>query len=197
MKHLSADYWETRWQNNQTGWDIGYVSPPLKAYFDQLNDKQYKILIPGAGNAYEAEYLFNHGFTNVYVVDFSQSAINNFLNRIPTFPKKQAIVANFFELEEGNFDLIVEQTFFCALDPSLREDYLVKMKNLLKTGGKLAGLLFHLPEKKDGPPYGGHRDIYAKQFGKYFSINQIDFAENSIKPRLGNELFFEVVKESL
>ena len=51
MKHLSPDYWETRWQNNETGWDIGYVSPPLKRYFDDLPDKSIKIFIPGAGNA--------------------------------------------------------------------------------------------------------------------------------------------------
>ena len=196
MKHLSADYWELRWQNNETGWDIGYVSPPLKRYFDQLESKQYKILIPGAGNAHEAEYLFNQGFTNVHVADFSESAINNFLSRNPTFPKEQALVIDFFKLKANDFDLIIEQTFFCALNPDLREDYLVKMKSLLKTGGKLVGLLFHLPEKKDGPPYGGELNKYLKQFENHFKVNQMDFAKNSIKPRLGTELFFEAEKYS-
>lgn len=194
MEYLSADYWESRWQNNQTGWDIGYVSPPLKAYFDQIDSKEYKILIPGAGNAHEAEYLFNQGYNNVYVVDFSESAINNFLSRNPDFPKEHTFVKNFFELGESNFDLIIEQTFFCAIDPSLREDYLIKMKSLLKPGGKLAGLLFNLPDKKDGPPYGGELSVYLKQFGEHFNINSMDIAENSIKPRAGTEVFFEVVK---
>ncbi len=191
MEYLSADYWETRWQNNQTGWDIGYVSPPLKAYFDQLDSKQYKILIPGAGNAYEAEYLFQQGFKNVFVVDFSKSAINNFLKRNPSFPTEQAIVSDFFQLKESHFDIIIEQTFFCALDPSLRENYLDKMKSLLKPGGKLAGLLFHLPEKKDGPPYGGDKEVYLEQFATRFEIIEMDIAKNSIESRQGNELFFE------
>ena len=194
MQHLSSDYWETRWQNNQTGWDIGYVSPPLKAYFDQLDSKQYKILIPGAGNAYEAAYLHQQGFQEVYVVDFSKTAISQFLSRNPSFPKEHAIVIDFFKLDETNFDLIIEQTFFCALDPSLRDQYILKMKSLLKPGGKLAGLLFHLPDKKDGPPYGGKLTSYKKQFALHFKVNEMDFAKNSIKPRLGNELFFEVEK---
>jgi len=57
-----SNYWENRYQNQQTGWDIGEISSPLKAYIDQLEDKSIKILIPGAGNAYEAEYLFLNGF---------------------------------------------------------------------------------------------------------------------------------------
>lgn len=51
-------YWTTRYKEKKTGWDIGYPSTPIKAYADQLTDKQLKILIPGAGNAYEAEYFF-------------------------------------------------------------------------------------------------------------------------------------------
>ena len=54
-----------------TGWDIGGPSTPLVKYFDQLADKQRKILIPGAGNAYEAEYLWAQGFSNVHVLDIA------------------------------------------------------------------------------------------------------------------------------
>ena len=53
-------YWENRYVDATAVWDIGYVSPPLKEYFDQLTDKQLKILIPGGGNGYEAEYLFQN-----------------------------------------------------------------------------------------------------------------------------------------
>jgi hypothetical protein len=48
-------------RSNETGWDLGQVSPPLKAYIDQLTDKNLRILIPGCGNSYEAEYLLEKG----------------------------------------------------------------------------------------------------------------------------------------
>lgn len=46
---LSAEYWNQRYLNNASQWDLGAVSPPLKAYFDQLSNKDISILIPGAG----------------------------------------------------------------------------------------------------------------------------------------------------
>ena len=112
-------FWENKYQQNKTGWDLGEVSPPLKAYFDQLENNELSILIPGAGNSYEAEYLFNKGFKNVFVVDLAISALENIQKRVPNFPEAQLIHGDFFELK-GSFDLIIEQTFFCALDPALR-----------------------------------------------------------------------------
>ncbi|WP_231576788.1 hypothetical protein [Sphingobacterium sp. IITKGP-BTPF85] len=32
---LDQNYWNTKWQNNQTGWDIGYASPAITAYMAQ------------------------------------------------------------------------------------------------------------------------------------------------------------------
>ena len=136
---LSANAWENRYLNNDIGWDLGEVSTPLKEYFDQLENKEIKILIPGGGNSYEAEYLFNNGFENVFVVDVSKSAIENIQERIPNFPSKHLINGDLFELE-NKFDLIIEQTFFCAINPNLREAYVVKMDELLKPNGKLVGL---------------------------------------------------------
>lgn len=43
---LSQEYWNNRYLQHQTGWDIGTVSTPLKEYIDQLSDKQISILIP-------------------------------------------------------------------------------------------------------------------------------------------------------
>ena len=51
-------YWQDKYINQHTGWDIGYISTPIKEYIDQLSDKSLKILIPGAGNAHEAAYLY-------------------------------------------------------------------------------------------------------------------------------------------
>ncbi|MCB0780847.1 MAG: SAM-dependent methyltransferase, partial [Flavobacteriales bacterium] len=51
---LDRDFWQQRYADGTTGWDLGAVSPPLKAYFDQLTDKDLRILIPGGGRSYEA-----------------------------------------------------------------------------------------------------------------------------------------------
>jgi len=187
---LNKAFWDNKYNNEKLGWDIGYISTPLKNYIDQLANKNLKILIPGAGNGYEVEYLYNRGFSNIYVVDIAQQPLDNLKKRIPHFPKDQLIHLDFFDLQESNFDLILEQTFFCALDPSLRETYAIKMKALLRENGKLAGLFFDFPLTENGPPFGGDIDEYEKLFFEHFKIKTLERAYNSIKPRNGNELFF-------
>ena len=71
---LDATYWNLQYQQQLTGWDMGSVSPPLKAYIDQLKDKSIHILIPGCGYAHEADYLLQLGFLNITLMDVSSEA---------------------------------------------------------------------------------------------------------------------------
>lgn len=207
---FDTSYWQNRYKDSDTPWDIGYASPPLVAYFDKLiekdennleNNKNLKILIPGAGSSYEAEYLHKKGFKNVFVIDLAASPLEEFSKRCPTFPKEHLIQDDFFKFEGEHseyfnfFDLIVEQTFFCALDPRLRREYAKKMNQLLKKEGKLIGLLFDFPirEEQDSPPFGGNANEYREIFEPYFEIKTLKRCYNSIKPRQGTELFFEMV----
>lgn len=187
--NLHKIYWENKYTKNNTGWDIGYISTPLKEYFNQLTDKNLKILIPGAGNSYESEYLYKQGFLNIDVVDIASQPLENIKNRVPSFPVNQLIQTDFFE-HTKKYNLIIEQTFFCALHPSLRPNYVKKMVDLLEQKGKLVGLFFDFELTSEGPPFGGSLNEYLQLFSKYFNIKTIDKCYNSIKPRLGSELFF-------
>lgn len=194
MKHdLGIDYWNNRYVNNDFGWDTGSVSIPLKEYFDQLTNKQLSILIPGAGNAYEAEYLVNNGFTNVFVCDFAEEPLKNLKQRCPAIKQENLLQIDFFEISNMKFDLIIEQTFFCALHPSLRKKYFEKMHELLKPNGKLVGLLFHDLLNSDMPPFGGSKEEYETYFKDLFKIKVYDTCNNSIRPRAGRELFITLV----
>jgi len=182
------NYWESNYLTNQIGWDIGYASPPIANYIDQLKNKELSILIPGAGNAYEAEYLFHNGFTNVTVLDIADQPLENLKKRIPSFPKEYLIQEDFFKHNQ-TYDLIIEQTFYCALSPELRSDYAKKIYESLNKGGKLTGLLFDFPLTEKGPPFGGSLEEYNNTFSRQFHIKVLETSYNSIKPRLGRELF--------
>ncbi|MEM1120798.1 MAG: methyltransferase domain-containing protein [Bacteroidota bacterium] len=185
-------FWTKRYEANQTGWDIGYPSTPLKAYIDQLSNKDLKILIPGAGNAYEAEYLFQQGFKNTYVLDISEYPLRALKQRVPAFPINQLLLGNFFE-HVGKYDLILEQTFFCSFEPTIenRQLYAQKMADLLVEGGKLVGVWFDIPLVKDVSkrPFGGTKVEYLGYLSPYFQVQIFEPCYNSIKPRMGNELF--------
>ena len=189
MIEINKAYWENRYTNHQIGWDIGYISTPLKSYIDQIEDKSLKILIPGAGNSYEAEYLWNNGFKNIYVLDFAHQPLKHLKHRIPNFPEDQLLNIDFFELD-NQFDLIFEQTFFCALNPNLRSRYVKQMHHLLQPKGKLVGLLFDFELTEKGPPFGGNLLEYRSLFQSAFKIKTLEPSINSIKERQGKELFF-------
>jgi SAM-dependent methyltransferase len=193
-QNLGATYWTGRYANGETAWDIGYVSTPLKNYFDQLTNKDLRIMIPGAGNAYEAEYLLEKGFTNVNVCDLSETPLRNLSARVKNNQGLHLIQEDFFKLA-GSYDLIVEQTFFCALDPALRKSYFQKMSELLTPGGKLMGLLFNDKLNNDRPPFGGNREEYMDYLPADFEILKFETSYNSIAPRAGREIFMLLRKK--
>ena len=188
MNQFNKEFWTARYQNNETGWDLGAPSTPLKEYIDQLKDKNASILIPGAGNAYEAEYLFNKGFKNITVIDISSEPLKNIQKRLPDFPKENLIFGDFFD-HNKQYDLILEQTFFCALDPTLREKYVEQMHKLLKPTGKLVGVVFTAPLHTEMPPFAAAKEEYLALFSPKFNLKVFDTCYNSIKPREGRELF--------
>lgn len=192
---LGPEYWNNRYQQNDFSWDIGEISTPLKTYFDQLTNKNAAILIPGAGNGYEAEYLFNMGFNNIYICDVAPIPLENFSRRCPTFNKENLLQIDFFELEKIGFDLIIEQTFFCAIHPHLRKKYALKTHSLLNQNGRLVGLLFNDKLNSDKPPFGGNKEEYLNYFAPYYKLNTFETCYNSIKPRAGGELFINLIKK--
>ena len=190
---LDAQYWSERYHDGRTGWDIGYASPQLIAFASEF-PKNARILIPGCGRAYEAEALHRLGYTEVHIVDWSREPLVDFARRVLDFPGAHLIQSDFFELD-GGFDLILEQTFFCALSPDLRDRYVAKVHSLLNEGGVLAGLLFDFPLTHEGPPFGGSAEEYRLRFADFFDLDRMDRADLSIEPRAGRELAIRFVKK--
>ena len=191
-----AQFWQQRYEQDSIGWDMGQVSPPLKIYIDQLAEaaKEQAILVPGAGNAYEVGYLYEQGFTNVTLVDFASAPIRDFAERYPDFPSDKLICADFFELspEIYQFDWVFEQTFFCAINPARRDEYVEKMAALLKPKGQLVGLLFDKDFGRQEPPFGGTKQEYQQRFATYFDIEIMEPSYNSHLARHGSELFIKM-----
>lgn len=187
---LDQTYWEQCYVNHQSPWDMGSASTPLISYLEKQN-RDASILIPGAGRAWEVDWMLEQGFNDLTVIDLSNTALQEAMERIPHSGQVKWIEGNFFE-HIGHYDLIMEQTFFCALDPQLRPDYALKMKSLLKEGGKLFGLLFNFPLSTEGPPFGGSEAEYLNLFQSQFKIQHLEICYNSIKPRAGREFFLEL-----
>jgi SAM-dependent methyltransferase len=190
---LDETFWNDQYNANTTGWDLGEVSPPLKAYIDQLTNKNLRILIPGCGNTYEAGYLLQQGFTDITVIDIAPALVEKLKQKFAANPAVKIILGDFFK-HRGEYDLVLEQTFFCAIDPLMRKTYVAKIKDLLAANGKLTGVLFDREFEPKGPPFGGCQSEYRLLFEKDFNILAFETCYNSFTKRQGTELFINLQK---
>jgi thiopurine S-methyltransferase len=181
---MDRAFWQSRYDEQNTGWDIGTVSTPLKAYIDQLEDRSLRILIPGCGYGHEAVYLAEQGFTHITVIDLVDDALKPVREKAPSV---HCITGDFFE-HSGQYDRILEQTLLCAIDPAMRAAYIRKVASLLVPGGKYAGVLFNR-EFAGGPPFGGSAEEYASYLRPHFREFSLDPCYNSIAPRKDSEVF--------
>lgn len=189
-------YWSGKYKQQLMGWDAGSITTPIKEYIDQLEDKNLRILVPGCGNGHEVQYLHDNDFTNVTVVDISAEPFAGLINKCSNWHEDSFIVNDFFNII-GKYDLIVEQTFFCALDPQMRHNYASKMHDLLAHEGKLVGVLFKVNFAGHNPPFGGNKEEYVEYFQNRFEFKVFDDCHNSIKPRVGEELFINLIKSDI
>jgi SAM-dependent methyltransferase len=190
---LNDEFWSKRYELHQTGWDLHKASPPLKAFIDQWPDINSRVLIPGCGNAYEADYLLQKGFTQITLIDISH-VLTEHLQEHFKGHSIQIIHGDFFD-HEGTYDLVLEQTFFCAINPALREQYVLKMKSILAPDGVLAGVLFNR-DFEGGPPFGGSLPEYIQLFSPHFQIKTLETCYNSIPARQNTELFIQLINGS-
>jgi len=191
---LSKSFWNERWETGNTGWDLGAVSPPLAHYLSlHPPAESCRILIPGCGNAYEADWLLEKGYRHITLTDIAPALCQRLAEKYRSEPDVHVICGDFFDLN-GKFDLMLEQTFFCALQPTLREQYVDKTAALLETGGVLAGVWFSVEFPFEGPPFGGNPNDYLKMLEKHFTIRIAEPCARSAAPRAGNEWLIEAVK---
>ncbi len=198
-----SEYWSSRYRTGQMGWDLGGVSPPLKHCIDVWKSEAKEgraVLLPGCGNAYEANYLLDQEFQNVTVVDIAEPALESIRQRLsqqsPEHLKHIHLLHSDFFQVQGTFDLVLEQTFFCALNPSLRPEYARKMHSLLGPEGELAGVFFDAPMYDHRPPFGGSAEEYRDLLEPYFDFLTWESCQVSHPGRQGTELLFRIRKRS-
>jgi hypothetical protein len=147
-----------------------------------------RVLVPGAGRGHDAVFLESCGYS-VVALDSSAIAKEEFHKLYPQ-SKVDYRVCDYFKFVQTNtekFDAFFEHTFFCALSPHLRFDYVKSLLSLLKKEGTFFGIFFK-DMWKSGPPFGSTQWEIRELFKDNFNIRLWQLSSHSIKSRLGLEL---------
>jgi len=196
-KGYSRNDWQRHYDEKDLGWDLGQVAPPFMNLLESNVITPGKTLVPGCGRGHEVVYLAENGF-DVTAVDYSIGAVD-YLRQVVQQRKLniEVLHIDFFDLNsthDGIYDLLIEQTFFCAISPNERTLYVTTVARLLKSGGMLAGL-FYNTDKEGGPPFNTTEEDIIKHFSELFEIRDLARAKNSAIQRKDKEFLVILVKK--
>ena len=189
----TAEFWEKSYRNGDMGWDLGKPTPIFDNWI-QFQTDSLSICILGAGNGWDAINFAKKGH-NVTAVDFAKSAIDNMhaaaQDKSVQINLIHSDIFNLFKLFNHTFDIVLEYTCFCAINPARRMDYVRMTNHILKSNGKLVALLFPIDKdiNDDGPPFVVDLDSTISLFSKYFIVDTKEIPSLSIEQRNGREVF--------
>lgn len=176
----AAAWWENRYQEGRTRWDLGGPTPSFVSLLEGPDaPAPGAILVPGCGRGYDVLLFARHGFDAVGV-DFAPSAISAgaaMAKEAGLEARARFQQADIFALSgspPAAYDYVLERACYCAIDPSLWDRYVDLMAALLKPGGRLFGEFFLGPQDRPGPPFATTRAEIGTRFGRAFSVERMD-----------------------
>ncbi len=160
--------WEERYQTCDTPWEKGYAAPPLIELLVRHKVSGH-VLVPGCGYGHDVRLLAQHGAqpTGLDIAPYAIQKAKSF----SLINEEKYEEGDFFSLNDllkGKFDWVFEHTFLCAINPSLRSDYVRIIHQTLKATGHLAVIFFIHIEDPEGPPFPISSEEIDHLFHPYF-----------------------------
>jgi len=193
------DFWEEIYQAGRAGWDLGGPTPTLHRLLESGEIKPGRVIVLGAGRGHDARDWARHGF-QVTAVDFAADAVAAMRDLADPAAPTEIVQADIFALPpklNHKFDVVLEYTCFCAINPARRDEYASVVARLIKPGGTYAALLFPLDQHVGGPPFAVSIDEALTLFRKRkFRLKRREIPADSVWQRHGLEelLIFKVPK---
>ena len=167
MAGPDRDFWQRRFEQQQTPWDRAAPGPQIAAWTaDGTLRGGARIAVPGCGSGHDVLALAQLG-CDVTAIDYAGAAIAQTQQRLDANGAKAHLVqADVLAWQPPSpLDAVYEQTCWCALHPDHWMAYAAQLNAWLRPGGSL--LLMAMQCRRDsagegridGPPY--HMDINA------------------------------------
>jgi SAM-dependent methyltransferase len=190
----ASQFWSehySNWQNDETkpGWELKEPAAPLRDISAQLKLNKSRIIVLGCGTGHDAAYFAQQGH-HVTGLDFSSEAISRARAQYGHISNLQFVQADALRIPpemKGQFDIVFEHTFFCAIDPHRRADAVKTYKQLLAPQGHLLGIFFIL-DPSPNPPFGMTEWELKEHLKNKFHTLYWTRWRRSIAPRAGKEI---------
>lgn len=190
MNDNSPDFWQERYDAQQTPWDLGRPTPVFERLAREGWFAPGKMIVLGAGSGYDAHLFARYGFV-VTAVDFAAAAVEKIRSMNNPAHPVTAVQSDIFDLPanmNGQFDYILEYTCYCAIPPEQRDEYGRLANRLLKPDGLWIALSFPIGKRAGGPPYVVQPDHVVERMSEHgFSLIHREMPPDSDEERQGIE----------
>ncbi len=186
MQHevSGAGYWSERYRADTAGWDLGGPCPVFVAWLERkASPPVERVAFPGCGHGHDLRHWVERGYD---AVGFDFAELDTDL------PIEKRDVFTLGESHKAAFDIIVEYTCYCAIDPARRPEYVRALRGALAPGGIVLALLFPIGPRDGGPPFGVLESEIETVWGAEFEVVSVTTPAESVKPRQGRELLVEL-----
>lgn len=184
-----SQYWSERYNQANTGWDLGKASPILTEILPQLKIPRQRIAVLGCGSGHDAAHFAQSGHI-VTGFDFSEEALLKSQKNYGSIASLKFVRADALNIPvqyRGQFDIVFEHTCYCAIPPQSRNSLVQSWNQLLTERGHLLGIFFVHP-KFHGPPWGGSEWEIRERLKKTFDFRYWTRWQTSVPDRHGLEL---------
>lgn len=186
---MEISYWRSRWKNNNTGWHMDRVFPPLREYWHRLGlSRGATVLVPLCGKSLDMDWLLSRGH-RVIGVEVSEDALRAVRERLGRSFEASSKGA-FTRYRAPNIDLwcgdilklrrrwlpsldaMYDKAALIALPPDMRPGYAAHMRALLEPHSQILLNTFEYnPTEMNGPPFAVFEDELERLFGDRFAIS--------------------------
>jgi thiopurine S-methyltransferase len=192
---MEIDFWQLRWQNEETGFHQPEVNPYLAHYYGHLGPppasrSKLRVFVPLCGKSMDMLWLSQNGYS-VVGVEVSEIAVEAFFteNGLPLEKQVQGTHTRYssgnIEIWQGDFfaltpeqlgDItdVYDRASLIALPPSMRKDYASKMLELLPAAARVLLVTLTYPQAEmDGPPFSVTEEEVRGLYEPHCSIEKL------------------------
>jgi len=167
---MDADFWHSRWQQNNIGFHNTDVNPYLPAYWEQLAvEAPATVFVPLCGKSLDIGWFLQQGY-QIEAVELSPVAIEALIQEQGLTAKRSQLgdwqvwsgegfrlwCGDYFQLTQtliGSVEAVYDRAALVALPVDLRQSYVRQMRKLAGAVPQLLITLCYEQAQMAGPPF--------------------------------------------
>ena len=189
---MQINFWNQRWDENQTGFHLPFINPYIEKYWPELNIQpgthpEVNVFIPLCGKSLDISWFASRQY-NVLGVECSAKAVESYFseqNLTPSIEKSDnfniykheninLLQGDFFQLTKdklSSIDAVYDRASLVALPEEMRKQYIKLLTDALP--GTVSIMLVTLEydqTRMSGPPFSVSNDEIQHHYQKHFNI---------------------------